>query len=508
MTEPTGNDYEILLLAEEAALSTAKSSSMYFEEHFSRPWVSIHAEFFQIVDGFRAPGGANVKRKALAAPRGFGKSTILGLGKLGKDAIYGLKKFIIIVSNTKDQAIEHLSTFKTEIESNEYIQAVHGDLKGTIWREDRIELSNGVYIMARGAGQQLRGLKHGFTRPDLILCDDLESDEQVENEDRRKKFKRWFYTDLLRSGVDTGKNCEVIVIGTILHQDSLLQNLLDADEWWSVVLEAFDENLVPTYEDYLNAKEVQALYDEYSNQGLLDELWREYRNIAIADESKPFKNFVWYEPGDTMHMHVLKLIQDKQAFKCVIIDPARTANPNSDHSAIIGIVIDVNAGAVYAHSTFKERVDPTTLILEAFDMADALQTDLVFIEEDGLKLWATTVVRSVMLSRKKIYNVQPLSSGLKKKEDRIVKLVPLFKMGMVYLNAMTCKGLHAELSAFPRSKEDHLMDCLAYVVYILLNLDGWNYEDQGALAAAQDDVPYEDIPIEETDVDPSDWCVV
>ena len=49
-------------------------------------------------------------------------------------------------------------------------------------------------IIAKGAEQKLRGLLWNGSRPDIIICDDMENDELVLNKDRREKMRRWFYS--------------------------------------------------------------------------------------------------------------------------------------------------------------------------------------------------------------------------------------------------------------------------------------------------------------------------
>lgn len=496
----TSYPIELNQLVVEAAGSTAKTALLYFPDHFTRDWCNMHIEFFQIVDGY-------TKRKALAAPRGFGKSTILGLAKAARHALYATRKFIVIVSNTKDQAIEHLNTLKAEIESNDQIEAIFGSLKGDIWREDRILLSNGVYIVAKGSGQQIRGLKRGTSRPDLILCDDLENDEMCQSEERRQKFRRWFYTDLLRSGIRSGMDCEVVVLGTILHQDALLQNLLNDDQWVSVRLEAFDDNYKSNYPEFLSDSEIDAMREDALNNGLLDELMREYRNIPVAEETKPFRTFTRYAEGDPLFIRFLRGINDRSIFTAIIVDPSRTENPTSDKSGIIAAGFDLELGSIFFHDCWKDYCDPVTLLNQAFDMADMLKTDKIFIEEDGLKLWLTTVARSVMMTRKKMYDIIPLQSRGRDKNSRIVKLVPLYRIGAILHNASTMGKLESELKDYPKAKDDHLADCGGYCVDILKDLGGFNMDDHEAYGAAGEDAPYSEIATID-DVDIQNWNII
>jgi len=90
------------------------------------------------------------------------------------------------------------------------------------WRDNSIALNNGVMIRVLGAGQGLRGMKHRQHRPSLIIVDDLENQEHCESADQRHKLRDWFDKTLLKSG---DERTNVIVVGTILHYDSLLANL-------------------------------------------------------------------------------------------------------------------------------------------------------------------------------------------------------------------------------------------------------------------------------------------
>jgi hypothetical protein len=74
------------------------------------------------------------------------------------------------------------------------LRADFGDLvSDEKWSQDKIVTSNKVQVFGRGAGQKLRGAKaFGSVRPDLIIVDDLENDEQILTEQQRKKLFDWF----------------------------------------------------------------------------------------------------------------------------------------------------------------------------------------------------------------------------------------------------------------------------------------------------------------------------
>lgn len=169
-------------------------------------------------------------KEADAAPRGNAKSTWTTLIFVLWVGAYKLRHFPLIVSETSSQAEDFISFIKAELETNERLAQDFPDLcgEGPIWRSDTIVTQNGVKVRGVGAGQKLRGMRHGSHRPDLVIGDDLENDEAVVSPDQRKKLDNWFFKALMKIGQ---KNTVYIVIGTILHYDSLLSNLLKKPGW-------------------------------------------------------------------------------------------------------------------------------------------------------------------------------------------------------------------------------------------------------------------------------------
>lgn len=188
----------------------------------------------------------------VAAPREHAKSTALthdyGLATL----LFRAQDYIVIVSATEELAMGHLADIAKELRENEdlirefKIKPLVTDSKSDII----VEFADGhqARVIAKGAGQKMRGMKWNGKRPGLIICDDLEEDEQVENFDRRKKFRKWFYRALLpcrrRGGL-------VRMHGTILHEEALLARLMKASTWVTRLFKAhkafdeFDEILWP-----------------------------------------------------------------------------------------------------------------------------------------------------------------------------------------------------------------------------------------------------------------------
>ena len=116
------------------------------------------------------------------------------------------------------------------------------------------------------------------SRPGLIVCDDLEDDEQVENKDRRKRFRQWFFRACKQSLRDGGL---IRVHGTILHDDSLLNHLMRNKSWNSRLYKA--QRSFSEFEDILWPEKfpesrLRAIRQEFINEGDPSGFSQEYLN--------------------------------------------------------------------------------------------------------------------------------------------------------------------------------------------------------------------------------------
>ena len=199
-------------------------------------------------------------RTAVAAPRGNAKSTIGALTFPLWCVLTGRKRFPLIVSDTAPQAQLLLAAVKAELEANPRLARDYPDAcgAGPRWRDDEIVTRNGVMIVARGARQKVRGLRHGPQRPDLVIGDDLENDVQVKSLEQRKALKSWWRAAVRYVGPPDG-SLDAIVVGTVLHFDSLLAALLASSGWTSIKFRAIevwpdDMSLWDEFADLYNAE--------------------------------------------------------------------------------------------------------------------------------------------------------------------------------------------------------------------------------------------------------------
>lgn len=177
--------------------------------------------------------------QAIAAPRGEAKSTLVSrLFKLWC-IVCAKKHFCVLAMDSIDQAYPMLESIKAELEFNPRLAMDFPEAtgQGRVWQAGTIITKNDIKVQVAGSGKKMRGWTHGAYRPDLIVLDDIENDEQVRNPEQRDKLESWLKSTVLHLG-GVGEKSDVVYIGTILHYDSVLNRTLNNPMWHSVKFKA------------------------------------------------------------------------------------------------------------------------------------------------------------------------------------------------------------------------------------------------------------------------------
>jgi predicted phage terminase large subunit-like protein len=173
-----------------------------------------------LAEQLRAFHARRGSRLALVAPRESAKSTWVTLAYVLRSAIEKRERYILLFSDSEDQAEKFLAAVKAEVEGNARLIADYPDAcgKGTIWRTDRIRLKNGVLIESLGRGSKVRGRKDRQHRPTLIVLDDCQSNRDIESAAERRRTLDWFEQEVLPAG---SPRTNVISVGSALHREAI-----------------------------------------------------------------------------------------------------------------------------------------------------------------------------------------------------------------------------------------------------------------------------------------------
>jgi predicted phage terminase large subunit-like protein len=212
----------------------------YFPHYIKHDPATVHDYLF---DRFQEVVDNKIgDHDAVAAPRGHAKSTIITqIGTLWC-IVTGRKKYPLIVMDALDQALPMLEAIKAELQFNPRLLLDFPEAtgQGRVWQVGVIVTANDVKVEVFGSGKKIRGRRHGPHRPDLIIGDDLENDENVRSPEQRDKLMSWVTKSLLSLG-PADDSMDVFIIGTILHYDSVLARLIKNKLWRGIKFRAVEQ---------------------------------------------------------------------------------------------------------------------------------------------------------------------------------------------------------------------------------------------------------------------------
>ncbi len=416
----------------------------FFKNHLRLETPKFHKEIYSLFE-------QDLKRIAIAAPRGHAKSTITDLVYLAWMIVHNKVHFVLLVSDTYSQSVLFLEALKAEFESNDKLKLYYGNLVSKKWREDEI-IVNGIMIKAVGAGMKVRGLKFREFRPDLVIVDDLENEELVENKERREKLERWVNAALIPALAKDGK---AVFIGTILHYDSLLFKLTGEKtykEYSKKVYKALTNNEA-LWTEHLSVEELEKLKAQFIEQGQGYLFYQEYQNDPISDENRKFKieKIKYFEE---------KELEGKNLSTFITIDRAYSTAKTADWTGIIVVSVDVEN---YWYIRLAERFKGTEkeLIDKIFDLRSYYKPVRMGIEQKAYEYTLKPYLDEEMRRRDEFFGVQELKDLGRRKTIRIEGLIPRYEIGTIKFKKDQT-DLIDELITFPKGVWDDLADALAY----------------------------------------------
>lgn len=355
--------------------------------------------------------GAQQRHVAYACPRQSAKTAWLSNIFLTHQVVYRLKKYIVLFSETTDVAGDFITWGRYQLKLNEKLREDFGEV--LYERPSMNELDNKyeyitttkIKVEAKGLGTQTRGLRHGSTRPDLFILDDLESKESTNTPELIEKSKSWFREEMLPA---LAKDGLCVYLGTILCYGSLLDYVIrerrdfESRKFSAIIGWSAAEKLWKKWRDIYRSDSVSAVDDARAffeeneadmllgTQVLWEEYWtyydfmilleengvkafnQEYQNEPTDEERQIFKPeyFHWFDDAD---------LEGKNIEYYAGIDIAM-GKTTGDYTVITTIAKNVDTGINYVVDIFMERCHPNVLIEKATELTMEYQYERIGIE--------------------------------------------------------------------------------------------------------------------------------
>ena len=457
-------DDEMLETLAKCHASTKYFASTFFPQRFYRPFTKLHDEIFDVLDD------DSIKRAVIVAPRGIGKTTLLSEVYPLKRLLFRDSHYIVSLSANESSATEQTENMKSEIITNDKIISVFGDLsRGRMGKEEWIlnfENGDASKVMPRGAGQAVRGRRFLHYRPDLILVDDLENDKNIKSEMQRQEKRDWFFSSLQNIVDVYGDGWRIIVVGTIMHEDSLLQTLIESSDWKDIVIPLADENLHSNIPEWKSDKWIKDELDRYDRQGEIDKFYMELMCTVIPGEKALFKKSYFRDYTED------EIRNDHNIITVILSDPARSTDPNSCDTAVMAVGVDTVKERLYIRDIELGKFSPVEHDEIMLNMADTYGASLLAPEATGLENRLIYPLKEAMLERYSTFKY-PICNNekgvhpIKSKEDRGRALVPWYKRSAIFHNVTVKHLLEPSLLSFPKCKKWDTIDCLSNLIDVM-----------------------------------------
>lgn len=385
------NDAERLALNLRDPHNRALAHQVFFRHRHPDATPPFHDEIINLWHG-------DHPRCLVMAFREAGKSTIAEEAfVLG--AAFRLYRNALILGANLDRAVDRLRAIKHEIEENEFIRGLYGELRGDMWNEAKVILRNGTCIQAFGRGQALRGVKHLQYRPDFCFADDIEEEEHVRDPQARYETLRWFNSVVLPA---LDKNAKIRVNATPLDRESLPMTLSRQPDW-----------LTRTYPvEYIDEKgDRQATWPTRYPLSWIDDKKRSMFSLGLDQDY--MREYMCIAEDPTRKIFTADMIRVKPRVHTwqatyAFYDPARTTHATS---ATTGWVVFSFVGReLVVWDGGAERWKPDELRNHIFQIDEQYRPVMIGIEEDGLNEYLNQPLRHEMMRRGYMLPLVPMKA--------------------------------------------------------------------------------------------------
>jgi len=437
---------------------------------------------------------------------------------------FGLEKFVIYCSETNTFAVQDIFEVRRELSTNPFILNYFGVVNSKQvqgqdgeWSKDAYLTSTGVYVLARGVGQQVRSALRNSYRPTLAIINDMDSKNTVKTDYTRNAQQSWFFNDMFNAVDDIeGK---VFFNGTIIHEDTVAVVIKGNNEWKTLEypvmnLDDFhdvlklckvterdvelpsDEVLLQgnyrlTWGDRLSLKYILTKYREAYKSNQIDGFYQEYFHVVVPPSAKSFINIrharmrYFYQGGMSWLGVIFGDNGNEQIFPVRVsfgVDPASSTKAHAKFSVIAIMMMNQHRQVFYFDYSrgrygLRDELRPEAIGLDqtskvCLDRSLIVRTGIVDEEIRFAKQYHpnssqiettqsqehvfTEILR--LMSRNdanhSVFSEKPVQEKIERDADM---LVPDFQTGSAFIN-FGLDELENEMKSFPRGSTVDIID--------------------------------------------------
>lgn len=341
----------------------------------------------------------------------------------------GQKRNILLVSNSADNAERLLLPYKGILERNNRIIADYGTQKKVgSWEASEFKTRKGVSFRAIGAGQSPRGTRNDAARPDVILIDDIDTDEFCRNEELVKERVKWIEQALIPTR-SISNGLLLIACGNIISKYCCITEMGAKADKWDIVNIRDDEGK-STWPEKNTEEMIERVLSTISTMSAE----KEYFNNP-QDEGDIFKEVIFDKLPQLRHCD----------YVVVYADPAPSNKDRTTSSGKCVVVVGRKGLKYYIYKVWLNQMTNAVFVdymFEAYNYLKAAGVDPINIHIENNTLqdpFYEQVLLPLIFSTGEEKNIAlPIKPDERKKPDKHVRvegtLEPKNRLGQLIFN--------------------------------------------------------------------------
>lgn len=400
----------------------------------------------------------DIFRFALGLPRGHAKTTFLKL-LICYLIIHDYElDFILVVCATEPLSENFLSDV-SEMMKAHVITQVYGSWEASLERDTKkvkIARYNGrnIILGAIGAQTSLRGLNIKNKRPQLIVCDDVQTKENDESDTERKRLLKWLTGTLFKARAKVEKSA-ILYIGNMYSTECILYQFTQIPSWTSLVTGAILADGSVLWPEINSLEELLEEYEHDASLGEGDTWFAEIQNDPIGAACGLLGLGEKVPPCSVVESHEIYPI------KFITCDPAGLKADSDDNVVATHALIEDDAGITFKVSNGKWS--PSDTIEVILDHIFEFRVSVVFIESNAYQQTLAFWLNQKLIELKLIdyITVIPIPTGKASKYRRIKAWVKQLVGGKWFIaDQDSYNKVTYQLYKYKTDKSDNVDDML------------------------------------------------
>lgn len=375
---------------------------------------------------------------------------------------YAISRTIMYVSGSQQHAAMSVRWLRRQIMFNKTYAGAFDLRKGEKWTDEHCEVYHGVEetpitLLAMGITGNIRGFNPDDYRPDLIIVDDILTEENCATEEQRKKIEALLFGALLNSlAPETDSpHAKAVFLQTPLHKEDAIEKCLRDPQWNGRRFGVFDEKGESRWPSRWPTEVIRREKEASIARGQLHIWMREKECKVVNSEGKTFdagKLKFW----DDLPPNMIRVIS---------IDPASSDGAKADDNVVM--CVGFAGPDVYVMKYEAETgVMPDKTAVHFFNMMLEFRPLKAAVESIGFQRVLAWYLEQEMTKRRMFLPVEKIQDR-RKKSDRIIQaLSGILNFGHLWVHKSMTKLISQldDYDPLDTSQHDDLLDALAMAI--------------------------------------------